>query len=76
MSLFKKVRFWARRNSVRLAAVAGPVASVAVSYPQETLQLLEVLPTPLRAIGAFVVLTVLPIWARIKPQPKLNTSEQ
>lgn len=75
MSLFNKVRFWARHNSVRLAAVAGPVASVAVSYPHETLQLLEVLPAPLRAVAAFVVLTVLPIWARTKPQPKLQAPD-
>jgi hypothetical protein len=72
MSLIEKVRFWARHNSVRLAAVAGPIASVAVSYPHETLQLLDGLPAPLRAIGAFVVLTVLPIWARTKPQASLS----
>lgn len=72
MKLIDKVRFWARHNSVRLAAVAGPIASVAVSYPHETLALLDVLPAPVRAVAAFIVLTVLPIWVRMKPQPKLS----
>lgn len=71
MNLIDKARFWARHNSVRLAAVAGPVASFAVSYPKETLALLELLPTPVRALAVFAVTTVLPIWVRVKPQPKL-----
>ena len=74
MNLFDKARFWARHNSVRLAAVAGPVASFAVSYPAETLKLLELLPTPARAVAVFAVTTVLPIWLRVKPQPKLAQS--
>lgn len=65
------MRFWARHNSVRLAAVAGPVASLAVTYPDQTRQIIELLPAPARAVAAFIALTVLPIWARTKPQPQL-----
>lgn len=75
MNLIEKVRFWARHNSVRLAALTGPVAAFAVSYPRETLALLELLPTPARAAAAFVVTTVLPIWVRTKPQAGLSKPE-
>ena len=72
MNLIEKVRFWARHNSVRLAAVAGPVASLAVSYPNETLQMLELLPAPVRVVATFLVVTVLPIWARTRAQVALS----
>lgn len=71
MSFFNKVRFWARHNSVRLAAVAGPIASLAASYPAETAKLIELLPTPARAVAALIVFSVIPMAARIKTQPKL-----
>lgn len=75
MSILSKVRFWARHNSVRLAAVAGPIASVAASYPAETAKLIEMLPTPARAVAALLAFTVLPILTRVKSQPKLSAPD-
>lgn len=71
MNFLNRVRFWARHTSVRLAAAAGPIASVAATYPEETVALVKLLPTPARAVAAFIVFSVIPMVARIKPQPKL-----
>jgi hypothetical protein len=75
MSFLEKVRFWARHYSVRLAVLAGPIASVAVSYPVETAKLIEILPAPARAVAAIMVFSIIPMVARIKGQPKLGTTD-
>ncbi|NBW09748.1 MAG: hypothetical protein EBR82_17165 [Caulobacteraceae bacterium] len=72
MNLIEKVRFWARHNSVRLAAVAGPAMAFLVEHRHDIEPVLASM-TPLERMGAtFVLFTVLPTWLRTKPQAALS----
>ena len=62
-------KHWAQYTSVQLAVLAGAAGSYAAAYPDEARQVVELVPEQYRPLATFAVVTVLPIWARVRTQP-------
>lgn len=68
MQMIDGARQWWRLHSNKLAVMAGGVAAWAVTYPQDAMKLVELLPEGARQIAAFVIVGVLPIAVRMMKQ--------
>lgn len=62
------VRHWLKHTSVQLAVLAGAVGAYAAAYPDQAQQALALVPEQYRPLATFLVVTALPIWARVRSQ--------
>lgn len=70
------VRHWLQYTSVQLAVVAGTVGAYAAAYPEQMQQAIALVPEQYRPLVTFAVLTLLPIWARVRTQPGIKPKGQ
>lgn len=61
-------RHWLKHTSVQLAVLAGATGAYAAAYPDQAQQALDLVPEQYRPLATFLVVTVLPIWARVRSQ--------
>lgn len=69
-------RHWLQHTSVQLAVVAGAVGAYAAAYPEQMQQAIALVPEQYRPLVTFAVLTLLPIWARVRTQPGIKAKGQ
>lgn len=64
-------RHWLQYTSVQLAVLAGAVGAYAAAYPDQAQQALALVPEQYRPLATFLVVSILPIWARVRTQPSI-----